>query len=353
MLHVFLDSNIFYTDPFMDKNIHNRLLMELAEKELIGIYVSDVVKKEIINNFEKKLKEHYEEIQKAETKITKLLRTNERPPIEWKETIDEYVEKLEYHFEELESYGYIEFVPFSNDILPELVERSIKRIKPFSDRKMEFRDAIIWFSYVNYVKSLHYNPIKQAYFITKNTADFTLNGEIHPDLQQDSTDFIFYNTPQDFIQNCQEVKQLQKTLELVNWVEYEDLANSPDQVLYMIENHSLNKIFDTCWEYVNDYRNGVPTKFDPDADYLEATDLILLKVSDPKVEVILDHVLVTGYLDVEVEFDVSQNNYLHEPYHDEFVTIGTDDVKLCIEFTLTVNQDKKVELFDIVEIERI
>ncbi|MFK9095498.1 PIN domain-containing protein [Bacillus salipaludis] len=352
MLHVFLDSNIFYTDPFMDKNIHNRLLMELAEKELIAIYVSDVVKKEIINNFEKKLKDHYDEIQKAEAKITKLLRTNERPPIEWKETIDEYVEKLEYHFEELESYGYIEFIPFSNDILPELVERSIKRIKPFSEKKMEFRDAIIWFSYVDLVKKRQYSPIKPAYFITKNIKDFTLNGEIHPELQEDSTDFMFYESPQDFIQNCDEVKQLQKTLDLVNWVEYEDLANNPDQVLYMIENHSLNNIFDECWEYVNSYRNSVPTKFDPDAEYLEVTDILLLRPSYIEVEVVLDHVVVTGNMDVEAEFDVSQTNYL-DPEEDDFVKIGTDEVKLNIKFTLTVNQDKKVEMFDIVEIVQV
>lgn len=55
MLRVFLDSNVFFTDPFMEKNIHNRLLFELAEKELIELYISDVVKQEIINNFEKEL----------------------------------------------------------------------------------------------------------------------------------------------------------------------------------------------------------------------------------------------------------------------------------------------------------
>ncbi|MCM3619776.1 PIN domain-containing protein [Sutcliffiella horikoshii] len=353
MLSVFLDSNICFTDPFMEKNIHNRLLIELAEKELITIYISDVVKKEIINNFEKKLAEHYEEIRKNESKITKLLRPLESPPFEWKETVEEYVIKLKDYYEELEDYGYVEFIPFSNDILPELVERSIKRIKPFSERKMEFRDAIIWFSYVDFVKKPRLNSIKPAYFITNNTEDFTLNGEIHPDLQQDSTDFIFYKTPQDFIQNCEEVKELQKTLALVNWVEDEDIANSPCHVLSMIEDHSFQDIFDASWDYVNNFTSKIPTIYDPDAEYLEATDISLNRVSKLDVEVVLDHVIVSGFLDVEVEFDVSKTNYLFfEPGEDEYVKIGSDEVKLRINFTLTVNQEKKIEWLDIVEIEQ-
>jgi hypothetical protein len=332
----------------MEKNIHNRLLIELAEKELISLYVSDVVKKEVINNFEKKLKEHYEEIQKGENKITKMLRPMDRPPIEWKQTVEEYVAKLEERFQELEDYGIMEFIPFSNDMLPELVERSIKRTKPFTEKKMEFRDAIIWFSYVDLLNyRIH---LKNAYFITSNTTDFTENGKIHPDLQRDCTKFIFYKTPQDFIQNCEEVKQLQKTLKLVQWVEDEDLAASPNMVLNMIESRSFDYIFFDCLDYIGDYRNHVPTKFDPDADYLEATDISLLKVTDLNVEVVLEHVIVTGYLDVEVEFDVNKNNYMYEPYRDEFVKIGSDIVILSIKFTLTVNQDKEVELFDIDEV---
>ncbi|WHY79454.1 PIN domain-containing protein [Neobacillus sp. WH10] len=151
MLHVFLDSNVCFTDPFMEKNFHNRLLVELAEKGLISLYISEVVKKEVINNFEKELNKQYEEIQKYEGKITKLLPENERPPIAWTNTVEEYVHKLKGRLEELEDYGYLDIVEFNNNMLPELVERSIKRKKPFTERKQEFRDAIIWFSYVNYV----------------------------------------------------------------------------------------------------------------------------------------------------------------------------------------------------------
>jgi hypothetical protein len=351
MPHVFLDSNIFFTDPFMDKNIHNRILFELAEKNLISIYISDVVKQEVLNNFEKELHKYFEEIKKNENKITKILRSTDNPPIEWKDTVKEYVTNLEVQFQEWEKYYDVEFLPFSNDFLPELVNRSIKRVKPFTDKKMEFRDGIIWLTYADHLNYCEF--IEKAYFITKNTDDFTLNGEIHPDLLQDCNKFIFYKTPQDFIQNCEEIKQLQKTLKLVKWVEDEDLSNSPELVLDMIERHSFDYIFSECLDYVGDYRNSVPTNYDPDVDNLEATDISLLKVSSLKVEVILDHVIVTGHLDVNVEFDVYQNDYLHAPYREALVKIGADEVKLDIDFTLTVDQNMKVEELDVVSIEQI
>ncbi|WP_316570417.1 PIN domain-containing protein [Neobacillus sp. YIM B06451] len=351
MLHVFLDSNVCFTDPFMDKNIHNRLLIELAERGLIDLYVSEVVKQEIINNFESELINYFGDIRKGENKITKLIRQHDKSPIEWKNTLEEFVLKLEDHFDELENYGWIEILPYPNEILPELVTRSIKRIKPFSDRKMEFRDAIIWFTYVGYVKDNHF--IDKGYFITNNTEDFMLNGRIHPDLLRDSTDLIFYKSAQDFIQNCEEVNQLQKTLTLVKWVENEDLNNSPELILDMIHDHSFQHVFEECWDYVSKYSQRIPTNYGPDADALEVTDIQLLKVTHLKVEVVLDHVIVTGYLDVEVEFDVNMNDYIHESYHDAFVKIGSDSVILSIEFTLTVNQDMKADWLDIVQIDQV
>jgi hypothetical protein len=40
-MNVFLDSNFCYTDPFMSKNIHNKLLLELAEGGHITLYMSE------------------------------------------------------------------------------------------------------------------------------------------------------------------------------------------------------------------------------------------------------------------------------------------------------------------------
>ncbi len=57
---------------------------------------------------------------------------------------DEEIMKLfDSYFEKLQSEGLIHTVHYSNDILPELIRRSIYRIKPFTESKQEFRDAII------------------------------------------------------------------------------------------------------------------------------------------------------------------------------------------------------------------
>ncbi|MFB5284472.1 PIN domain-containing protein [Peribacillus sp. Hz7] len=353
MLHVFLDSNVCFTDPFMEKNINNRLLIELAEKQLITLYMSEVVKKEVINNFEKELTKQFEEIQKYESKIKKLLRDYDRPPIEWTNTVQEYVHKLENHIEELEDYGYLEILEFDNNMLPELVERSLKRKKPFTEKKQEFRDAIIWFSYVQYVKP-RVGRLGPCYFITNNTDDFTLNGEIHPDLQDDSTNFIFYKNAQEFIQNCPEVKELQKVLALVNWVEEEDFERHPNEIVDLIAwQNTIDKVFDECWDYVYNNSHRIPVDYETyDRVKLEATDITLKHGNNVKVEVVLDHVIINGYFVAETEFEVSQYNPCWEPGDDDFFYLGTDTIDLKIDFTLTINQDKKIQDFEINYIEQ-
>jgi len=355
-MHVFLDSNIVYTDPFMNKNIYNKLLIELAEKEFITICVSEVVKKEIINNFEKEVSKFYKGIQKYEGKIKAMLRENEQPPFEWKKTVDEYVIKLKDHYDELEDYGIIDVLEFDNDILPELLDRSIKRKKPFTDKKQEFRDGIIWLTYVNFVNKRE-RFIGPCYFITKNTSDFTKNGEIHPDLQEDSTAFNFYNNTQEFFQHTEEVKQLQQKLELVNWLEEEDLDNNPEQVLDLLEDQCHDQVFEEVWNYLDTHSERIVTKYhyEMEPDFVEfefdTTSIELIDAVDIKVEIVLDTVIFSGYLDVEAEFDVNFANPMWEPGEDEYHQLGSDTISLSMEFALTININKKIEHLDLYDID--
>ncbi|SFB20502.1 protein of unknown function [Lentibacillus halodurans] len=351
-MNIFLDSNVVFTDPFMNKNIYNKLLLELAEKDFVTIYISEVVKKEIINNFEKELSKYYKEIEKSEVKIKKILRENERLPFDWKVTVGEYVLKLKEHYEELEDYGLINVLDFDNNILPELVERSIKRKKPFTDKKQEFRDGIIWLTYANFTKARE-RFIGTCYFITNNTSDFTLNGEIHPDLQEDSTAFIFYKNTQEFFQNTDQVKQLQKTLNLVNWVEGEDFENSPQVVLDLLEEQCCDEIFEEVWDYLHMYSDRIFTKYhyEMKPDYvdfeLDATSIELIDVGDINVEVVLDTVVITGFLDANIEFNVGFLNPTWAIEEDEIQNVGSDSKPISMDFTLTINQDKKINDLDL------
>lgn len=336
----------------MTKNIYHKLLLELAEKEFITIYISEVVKEEIINNFEKELSRYYKEIEKSVNNIKKILMGKECLPFEWKETVEGHVFKLREHYQELEDYGLINVLDFDNDILPELVERSIKRKKPFTDKKQEFRDGIIWLTYANFAK-VRERYIGTCYFITNNTSDFTLDGEIHPDLLEDSTAFTFYKNAQEFFQKTDEVKQLHKTLNLVNWVEDEDFENNSQEILDLLEAQYYDKIFEKVWDYLDLYSDRIFTKYhyEMKPDYvdfeLEATNIELVDAGDIKVEVILDTVIITGFLDINAEFDVGFPNPLWELEGGEIRNVGSDSAPMSMDFTISINQDKKISDLDL------
>lgn len=186
MLNVFLDSNIIYNNPFMDRGINKKLLNKI--KQINGhIYITDIIYKEVIHNYVKKLEELNSDINQLQTKINK---TNIE--INFK-IIDVSAEqkKLESRFNELVENNYITILNTNSNLLNEVIERAIKKIKPFSENKEEFRDCLIWLTYVQKSES---DNINNCFFITNNTSDFFAKDKtsLHPDLLADSKRFKIY-----------------------------------------------------------------------------------------------------------------------------------------------------------------
>ena len=63
MLNVFLDANILYRDPCFEKRT-NKLLIDKVKRIGGKLYISDIVYKEIENNFKKQLDEINDKINK-------------------------------------------------------------------------------------------------------------------------------------------------------------------------------------------------------------------------------------------------------------------------------------------------
>ncbi|MBM7620034.1 putative nucleic acid-binding protein [Bacillus tianshenii] len=348
-MDVFLDSNVSYTDPFMKEVIFNRLLLELSEHEHINLFVSEVVRDEMINNFRQQLVKQYETIKTSEKKIVKLLHHKEDKPIEYNRTVEDYVEQLDRYLQELEDYQVIEVVPYPHDLLPELVKRSISRSKPFSDNKQEFRDAIIWLSYVEFAKK---HNLEKCYLITANSNDFLQNGKLHPDLAKDSTAFTVFKDAQTFINQSEEVKKLQKTLEVEKWADAKQITKNPGQILELIEKQQFETVYDACDSFFTNHGDSMSVKFDTyDTVWLELYGIEFKEINNVEVEVVLDHVIVTGYLTVEAMFEVKDRNPMYEPGDEEYFELGSDEKTLSINFSLTIDQDMEIEDLDINEIE--
>ncbi|USK78971.1 PIN domain-containing protein [Peribacillus frigoritolerans] len=344
MIHVFLDSNASYTDPFMQKTIHNRLLLELAQNEHISLYLSQVVRDEMLNNYERQLTKHFETIEDKEGKIKKLIADDDSIPFQWNQTIEAYVEKLDEYLNELEDDGVIQVLPYSNDFLPDLVERSLKRIKPFSEKKLEFRDGIIWFTYVEYVED---NNIDHCYFITKNKADFMQNGELHPQLKEDSDAFTLFETPKDFSES-DAIQGLQRTLD---WVEEQDFPNNPDTIKSLLEGQCFDTVYEACSSYVLDNSHRIPLQIDTfDSEWLELYGISFKYASDIEVKVLLDTIIVSGLVEIEASFEINDRNPTYEKGDEEYFHFGSGETDLLIQFSLTIDQDLDIEDFDIDDI---
>jgi hypothetical protein len=117
------------------------------------------------------------------------------------------------HFES----SLFNLIEYSNKLLPELVSRSIQRKKPFSEKKVEFRDGIIWLSYVDFIKK---NRLSNVFFITGNSSDF-LNEErtdLHPDLKSDLSFLKIYASIKDLISSEPTLVNMQIQADFESWL---------------------------------------------------------------------------------------------------------------------------------------
>lgn len=116
-----------------------------------------------------------------------------------------------------ENEAYIDFVksflkiqdsdilPIDNSLLPEVLDRATKKVKPFSEKDRGFRDTLIWLTIKEFVIR---NNAKQISFITNNVNDFCdpkNPADLAPNLKQEcenqGVEIFIYASVKDFINN--------------------------------------------------------------------------------------------------------------------------------------------------------
>ncbi len=198
MASIFLDSNALFSDPLF-KSSFGSLLLEYAKEGKIKLFISSIVIDEISNNYEKIISKHLQTIKLEVEKVNKLLQVETSIKLP---TLHNLRKEISSFYKSLISDGVLIEVPYSNEILPELVKRSIHRIKPFTERKQEFRDAIIWLSYSEAIRNSQMN---NCFFISNNKEDFwDLDKKgLHPELKREAPNMKLYS-------NFQELCTLEK-----------------------------------------------------------------------------------------------------------------------------------------------
>jgi hypothetical protein len=195
----------------------------LQNENRIPIFISKVVLNESQNNFQKQIEDVNNAIRKELLTLNKLaLTSNVNVLIEPSNFLKEY---NSFYDTKINSRQF-EIVNYSENILPQLVQRSIKRIKPFTEARQEFRDAIIWLSYVDYIKQ---NSLENCFLITNNKRDFwdDSSKNLHPDLQKEVKDLKVYSNFQELLSKETSLLAILKEREFENWLNKRNLL-APD-----------------------------------------------------------------------------------------------------------------------------
>ena len=303
MLH-FLDSNILYNDPLMKKSANKRLFDKI---ESIGgnIFICDIVYKETLNNYRKGLEQCKDEIKKINTQLNKLgIDYINIEDID----IDKEVNSLKTKINEYIESGKFKKIDVNNDILPEVIDRAIKRKKPFSDKKEEFRDCIIW---LTYAKKAEEDNLDNCIFITNNTSDFcNKDNELHEDLLEDSKRFRVHKNSYEFLVNEED---------LINKLEIMDsYKNCRIEKNNFEKVEILRKIFSEIDSYLRSLSGEfVQLMFNPiPAEYIELNSIDIEYTIKRGINIIDRDICELGDICVEAAVNLkSYNNNKDENYY--------------------------------------
>ncbi|MFJ7662014.1 PIN domain-containing protein [Lysinibacillus sp. NPDC097162] len=338
--NIFLDTTLTYKDPFFKSNF-NRILLKLAEYHKFPIFMSKVVYDETRNKFEENVKL---KIQKLDSALEELdvYHPTELNVATIKSTKEDFYSKFDEFYQDLITRGILEIIDLDNSLLPILVDRSIKRIKPFGNKKQEFRDAITWLTYATKAEK---ENLSNCYFITENINDFCQGkGNIHPDLLEDSKKFQHYVSVKEMLEKESVLVPLIRTIDLVKWVESENIDED-----YVLE--ILNPQFDNIFNEINHFVfNTEIGNFVEDAyeeGYSELWDMDIIEVEETSIEVIGDEIIITGVAKVNANLEFYFYNPLRDSRHDDYIHVGGDGVELNLDFTFSYNTNREVQHFEV------
>lgn len=319
-MNIFIDTSVIYKDPFWKGNFFSELIDIVKEKE-IGLYISDVVLMEIERNYGKIIDRQITQLSKAHSEID-----HYQMELDKKSTIDKTksIKGLKAHYKKLEDDNIVTFLKYSNEMMPEIVNRAIYRKKPFTETKTELKDTIIWLTYSEYAEN---QKLKDCILLTSNVSDFCDAEkakqkifEIHPELQKDSKRFKVYKSPKDLIQNEKPALQF-ISKRFGSWLEEQQFNNKFvlelikktfwKQIIQQIEreyeNLSLDDVFKEDY-YLDGYVSP---------DFIEITD-----VDTIKIDTFNEECIISGNIFISCNVEGYQYNPVRDKGEDRYNYFG-------------------------------
>jgi len=353
-MNIFVDTSILFTDPFLNE-IFKKEIITACKQNRLNIFISEVVIKELSFNYEKNLDKIIIDIKNINTNSDKLIPNFEKLNVPEKQNL---VKQLEDFYIELSHLKNFHILPIHNDFLPLVLEKAIKRLKPFTEKKTELKDALIWLTYINHISV---NNLDNNYLLTQNVNDFGLKQAdetfiIHPELQKECEKITLINSFKEIhkiYKNYIKEQEEQTKQKFLAWIENENIDDN--YVQKILWDNYIDKISDNISNYID--------KIDLDR-YFEDSHLISMggyadidefswgSCSDIEIEVLEENAIISGILDVSAEIQAYGYNSTRDPGDEKFPSLGSSDADFKVYFNFLIDEDG-VHDFEITDIEDV
>lgn len=195
---IFIDTNILFNNWHLN-NANFQFLFNYLENTNSILAISELVCQEIDNKFYielENLKKGFDSnLKKGNSLLNKEI------------NFDNNSLETTYRFKDIVNLKTknVEFYDYSTISNLLLVDRALKKVKPFKDEDKGFRDSLIWLSFLSYIKKKGNHKIA---FINNNSSDFLnsektdLNESLRNDLKSQGIDneFKIYDSIRNFIE---------------------------------------------------------------------------------------------------------------------------------------------------------
>lgn len=326
-MNIFIDTSVIYKDPFWKGNFFSELIDIVKEKE-IGLYISDVVLMEIERNYGKIIDQQIFQLSKAHSEID-----HYQMELDCKSSIDKEksIKGLKAHYKKLEDDKIITILKYSNEMMPEIVNRAIYRKKPFTETKTELKDTIIWLTYSQHAEK---HKLNDCILLTSNVSDFCDTEkvkqkifEIHPELQKDSKRFRVYKSPKELIQSERTTLQF-ISQRFDSWLQEQDFDNRfvlellqenfEDEIRRQVEREYENLNLDDVFKEDDYYLDGYVSP-----GFVEITDVDCIDI-----DVFNDECIISGQVFISCDVEGYQYNPVRDrgedrhSYYGEITNVG-------------------------------
>lgn len=345
-MNLFLDTSALFSTPFWNST-HSKLILKAAENGLVKIHMSRVVLEELKHNYLKNFRSHSDKLKTALQKINLL--TDNKFSIDIK-TEDELSTSFDEFYRIMSEYDYFTLVEVPESVLRESLHRAINKIKPFTEKKQEFKDSVIWLSYVEFAKK---HNLDKCYLLTKNIHDFASSDDseiLHEVLNDDYSKFLLCKSFREFFEIHKD-KLTKPVNKFENWLKVENVNNS----------YVFDLLYDCSDSLIDSDLDAHFDKYDPTSwassdwmpllgGYTEVTEIEWFGVSDIQIDIVTDYAIISGVLEVGVHLDIYGYNSVRDPGDEKHPYFGNQYFETDLVFSFKLDDSKSVDDFEIHEI---